>query len=122
MAAWNFIRKGASEEDNPDHDVLVVAANGQQIDAFRCRANDPTAAEVLKKMLGVAAKGVGGRAEAVGKRPSVVGVDCRETVERLQFLLKDTKDIRVVLIQVTRKPRGADGQPVEPKRNDLEVE
>ena len=122
LAAWNFIRKGASEEDNPDHALLVVAANGQQIDAFQCQGNDPTAAEILKKMLGIAAKGVGGRAETMGKRPSVVGVDCRETVERLQFLLKDTKDIRVVLIQVTRKPRGADGQPVEPKRNDLEVE
>ena len=122
LAAWNFIRKGASEEDNPDHALLVVAANGQQIDAFQCQANDPTAAEILKKMLGIAAKGVGGQAETVGKRPSVVGVDCRETVERLQFLLKDTKDIRVVLIQVTRRPRGADGQPVEPRRDDLAVE
>ena len=94
----------------------MVAANGQQIDAFQCHDNDPTAAEILKKMLGIAAKGVGGQAETVGKRPSVVGVDCRETVERLQFLLKDTKDIRVVLIQVTRRPRGADGQPVEPNQ------
>ena len=122
LAAWNFIRKGESEEDNPDHDMLVVAANGQQIDAFQCHDNDPTAAEILKKMLGIAAKGVGGQAATVGKRPSIVGVDCRETVERLQFLLKDTKDIRVVGIQVTRRPKGADGQPVEPKQKDLAVE
>jgi len=122
LAAWNFIRKGETKEDNPDHDMMVVAANGQQIGDFQSKDVDPTAAEILKKMLGIAAKGVGGQAETVGKRPSIVGVDCRKTVERLQFLLKDSKDIRVVGIQVTRRPRGADGQPVEPKRNDVAVE
>lgn len=122
LAAWNFIRKGETEEDNPDHDMMVVAANGQQIDTFQSKAVDPTAAEILKKMLGIAAKGVGGQPETVGKRPSIVGVDCRDTVERLQFLLKDNKDIRVVGIQVTRRQRGPDGQPVEEKRNDPAVE
>ena len=122
LAAWNFIRKGETEEDNPDHDMMVVAANGQQIDTFQSKDVDPTAVEILKKMLGIAAKGVGGQADTVGKRPSIVGVDCRDTVERLQFLLKDTKEIRVVGIQVTRRQRGPDGQPVEEKRNDPAVE
>jgi len=121
LAAWNFIRKGETEEDNPDHDMMVVAANGQQIDTFQSKAIDPTAAEILKQMLGIAARGVGGNKDTVGKRPTILGSDCRATVERLTFLLKDSKDIRVVGIQVTRRKRGPDGQ-IEPERNDTVVE
>jgi len=103
MAAWNFIRKSESEEDNPNHDIFIINAAGQQIDRMKSKDMDPTAGEILRKMLVISIK--------VGRRPSILGVDCPGTVARLQFLLQETKDISVVGISVkrTRNPNAAAG-------------
>ena len=95
MAAWNFIRKGNTEEENPDHEVLILSANGSQLETFKIKGLEPTAVEILKKMLAVSVK--------AGKRPAIIGIDEPKCCARLQFLLKDMKDIRVLGINVTRK-------------------
>ena len=74
---------------------MILSANGSQLETFKIKGLEPTAVEILKKMLAVSVK--------AGKRPAIIGIDEPKCCARLQFLLKDMKDIRVLGINVTRK-------------------
>jgi len=95
MGVWNFIRKGETEEENPSHEGVIVNANGQSIGNFTTEGVQPTAAEILKAMLGIAIR--------AGKRPAIMGIDDPKCAARLQFLFKGSKGTIILPINVTRK-------------------
>lgn len=103
MGAWNFIRQGETEADNPNHIVVIVAANGSKLNEFKTESLSPTPVEIMKAMLGIVSK--------LKMRPFIMGIDDPLCCARLQFLLQGIK-IRVVQVNVTRKkgpPPGAQG-------------
>jgi len=96
-AAWNFIRKGQTLEDNPDLEGVVVTANGQTLSPLKLSSIEPSTVDILKTLLSICVK--------MGQRPNIVGVDDQKCCLRLQFLLKDVQNLRVLGLNVTRKAK-----------------
>jgi len=84
--AWTFRRGGYTEEENPSHTGLVIAAAGNLVGPFDCSALAPTSVDILRNTVRYAIQ--------LDRQPKVLSIDERVCCDRLKFLLRDT-EIRV---------------------------
>eukprot|EP00980_Cylindrotheca_fusiformis_P014496 scaffold3875_cov123-Cylindrotheca_fusiformis.AAC.16 len=96
-SVWNFIRAGITEDNNPKHTCLIVNGKGEKIGEFTSSALEPSPTEVLKALVKVCAE--------KKQRPRVLGLDNPSAIERLRFLLVGVKNMALVQVNVTRKPK-----------------
>jgi hypothetical protein len=73
-------RKGYTEVENPEHEVVIMSDNGKDLDFFKYKQLVPTAEDVLKALLKVSKK--------TRKRPIMVGIDNADAAARVEFLLE----------------------------------
>jgi len=95
-SVWNFVRSGETEENNPEHKVLIIDGKGTKLGEFLATSLDPTHEEILEALLVVCAE--------KKERPRVVGTDCTSPIRRLQFLTQGIPNMTVAQLNVTRKP------------------
>lgn len=83
---WVFRRMDYTEEKNPDHAGVILAA-GTMVGHFHCSALEPTSTDILKWLVQYSLQ--------KGQRPTVVNIDDKDCYKRVKFLLKDLQNIRV---------------------------
>lgn len=83
---WVFRRLGYTEEQNPEHTGVIMAA-GDMIGPFKCSALEPLSTDILKWLVSTSLR--------IGKRPTIVNIDDKAYYKRVKHLLKDVKGIHV---------------------------
>lgn len=84
--AWTFRRGGYTEEENPNHEGLIIASAGFIVGPFDCSALAPSSVDILRNTLRYATE--------LNRQPKVLSIDERHCCDRVKYLLRDT-EIRV---------------------------
>lgn len=96
-SCWNIIRQGVTEEENPNHTVVIINGRGEKLSEFKSLNIIPTAEETLKVLVSVCKK--------QNQRPRLIGIDVPALSSRFQYLLQGVKDVQAIQINVTRKQK-----------------
>ena len=79
---WVFRRMGYTEEANPKHMGVILAAGGM-IGRFECSALEPQPTDILKWLVQYSL--------TLGRRPSIINIDDKTCYKRVKHLLKDVE-------------------------------